>query len=85
MTAAFLSAIITFSGNILPIFEQRCSQCHNAQAMPDRNWLDYDTAYKFRYEIKDRVYNLRTMPMTGTMTDAEREIVKEWVDEGAKK
>jgi uncharacterized membrane protein len=75
----------TYTSDIRPIFERRCSQCHNA-SWAAKNWLDYDTAYANRILIKTRVSN-ETMPpsnQTG-MTKEERDLVIKWIDGGAKK
>lgn len=82
MIAAML---ITYTLNIQPLFKEKCSMCHNEQMMPEKNWMSYDIAYKYRMQIKYRVYNLKNMPMTGSMTDDERKLVKDWVDTGGTK
>ena len=76
----------TFTKEIKPIFEKRCSVCHgpnNPHSIP--NWEDYDTSYNKRELIKDRVWTKRDMPMGATMPDSERDLVRKWVDGGAKK
>lgn len=77
-------ATLTYTKDIYPIFKNRCSLCHNDN-WADHNWLNYDIAYKNREKIKNRVWIKRDMPASGTISDKEREMVKDWVDEGAKK
>ena len=36
----------SYEKNIKPLFEKRCSNCHNETMMPDKNWLNYDIAVK---------------------------------------
>lgn len=75
--------VITYSKDILPIIKTRCAMCHNS-GTPDRNWLDYNVAYKKRVNIKLRLEN-RTMPIGITMLDSERKLMIDWVKQGAKK
>ena len=76
----------TYTKDAKPIFEKHCSQCHNAN-WPDKNWLDYETAKKNKDKIKDRAVLQKSMPPGNptNMTDKERDILKQWIDEGAKK
>ena len=66
---------------VKPIFKNRCSECHDS--MKDKNWQNYDTAYKFRYQIKEKLIT-REMPPVGTISDDERKQLISWVDGGAK-
>ena len=84
-TALVVAANLTYTADIKPIFQNRCSQCHNSN-WADKNWMDYDTAYKNRDKIKLRVEN-KTMPPSNStnMTKEERDKVIKWVKQGAKK
>jgi uncharacterized membrane protein len=76
---------VTFKKEIRPIFEKRCAQCHNAR-WPDKNWLDYTRAKQHADRIKMRVWIQKNMPpgnFSG-MTEDERKLVRDWVDNGAK-
>jgi uncharacterized membrane protein len=76
---------LTYTTNIKSIFQNRCSQCHNSN-WPDKNWMDYDTAYKNRIAIKTRVANQTMPPGNSTgLTKEERSTIVKWIDEGAKK
>jgi len=79
------AAETTYTKDVQPIIEKRCSQCHNAN-WADKNWMDYDTAFKHRDMIKLRVQN-ESMPPGNTteMTKEERATIIKWVDGGAKK
>ncbi len=79
------STFFTYTKDIKPIFEKRCSSCHNSHT-PQRNWLDYDTAYANRIKIKNRVFIELSMPPSGiSMELEERWKISDWVDFGAKK
>jgi uncharacterized membrane protein len=76
---------ISYSKDIHPIFEERCSVCHNP-GWAEKNWLDYDTAFKNKDKIKIRI-KAETMP-PGNITEVtkeERKTIIEWVDGGGKK
>lgn len=84
----------TYLRDVLPIFAGKCARCHNQQSMLG-NWLDYKTAFGDRHEIERRVwdswkghYYKQTMPAGNgpealSLTEQEREVIKEWVDSGA--
>ena len=76
----------TYIKDAKPIFEIRCASCHNTGNI-GKNWLDYNDAKKNSKQIKDRVVIKKDMPIANAtnMTQAERDIIKKWVDEGAKK
>jgi len=73
---------ISYKKDVLPVIQQKCSICHNF-GTPERNWLDYKTTFNKRKQIKLRLEN-RTMPIGTVMTDAERKLMIDWVDQGAK-
>jgi mono/diheme cytochrome c family protein len=92
--AASDDAHATYLRDIQPIFMGKCLRCHNDQStLP--NWLDYKTAASKRAEIKRRVwdswkghYYKQPMPAGNSteshaMTDAERSLIKDWVENGA--
>ena len=47
----------TYLRDIRPIFMGNCSRCHNQQSRFVYNWLDYQTAYADRWEIKRRLWD----------------------------
>jgi uncharacterized membrane protein len=76
---------LSYDQDVKPVIQKHCSQCHNAN-WPDKNWMDYNTAFKNRNMIKLRVKN-ETMPpgnFTG-ITKEERIIITNWIDQGGKK
>lgn len=80
-----MSDSLTYTKDTKPIFEQRCSQCHNS-TWPDKNWMDYETAKKNKNAIKIKVKDQLMPPGNMTnMTTQERDIMIKWVDQGANK
>ena len=86
---------ITYLRDIQPIFMGKCSRCHNSQARFVYNWLDYKTAYRDRWEIRRRIWDswkghyykesmpIQNSPESLTITEAEREKIRDWVISGA--
>lgn len=85
----------TYLRDIQPILMGNCSRCHNQQSRFVYNWLDYDTAYHDRWEIKRRIwdswqgtYYKESMPIENSpeslaITDEQRALIRQWVDDGA--
>jgi mono/diheme cytochrome c family protein len=85
----------TYLRDIQPIFMGNCSSCHNQQSRFVYDWLDYKTAYADRWEIRRRIwdswqgsYYKEAMPIANSpeslaLTDEQRLIIKNWVDNGA--
>src|SRR5664280_205203 len=81
----------TYLRDVLPIFMVSCARCHNPQTRIF-NWLDYESAFADRWEIRRRVwdswkgrYYQEAMTMPGSpeslaFTDAERLTIRKWVD-----
>jgi mono/diheme cytochrome c family protein len=74
----------------------KCSRCHNEeQARFVYNWLDFQSAYADRWEIKRRVWDswkgtyfkeampIANSPESLTLTDEERLTILNWVGSGA--
>ncbi len=84
----------TYLRDVLPILMARCARCHNEQARFVYNWLDYNTAFGDRREIRRRVwdswqgtYYKESMPIANSpeslaITDEERLKIKDWVMHG---
>jgi uncharacterized membrane protein len=75
------------------IVEMRCASCHSSAPTDDvfraaPNGVAFDTADSIRLRaeaIKQRVVLLKNMPLANktAMTDAEREMLGRWIDQGA--
>lgn len=88
-------AIPTYLRDVQPIFMGKCVRCHNADERMLPNWLNYKAAFADRVEIKRRVwdswkgdYYKQPMPAGAgpecqAITEAERERIKDWVEDGA--
>jgi mono/diheme cytochrome c family protein len=86
---------VTYLRDVLPIFMGKCVRCHNTESTIMYNWLDYETAYRDRWEIRKRVwdswrgsYYKQPMPAGNgvelqAMTEEERMTIKRWVEAGA--
>lgn len=93
--AAAIPSKPTYLHDVLPLFLGKCSRCHNEQSDFLPNWENYVTAYNDRKEIKWRVwdawkanYYKESMPAGNcpemrSMTEADRALVRNWVDTGA--
>jgi uncharacterized membrane protein len=76
---------VTYTKDAKPIFKERCAMCHN-ENMPEKNWMDYNQAFKKKDLIKIKMMDKSMPPGNSTnMTEKERQIVINWVDGGGKK
>ena len=78
----------------MPIFMGNCSRCHNEQSRFVYNWLDYQTAYADRWEIRRRVWDsykgsyykepmpIANSPESISLTDEQRATIRLWVESG---
>jgi mono/diheme cytochrome c family protein len=85
----------TYVRDVLPILLGKCFSCHNDQTRFLPNWSDYSTAYAKRVEIKRRVWDswqgryykepmpIGNSPQCQAMTEADRQTIKRWVEQGA--
>ena len=83
--------------DVLPIVLGKCYGCHNDQTKFLPNWSNYSTAFSHREEIKLRVWDswqgryykepmpAGNSPQCMAMTEAERQIIKQWVEQGAER
>lgn len=72
---------LSFKTDMKPIFQQRCYSCHQSGYW---DWTKYDNAFKYKDKIRWRVWETRTMPLGGNITEDERKKIRDWVDQGAK-
>jgi hypothetical protein len=76
----------TFTKDIKPLVIKRCTPCHTGQLPSLPNFTIFSESYNKRFFIKARVKGKTMPPGNGTnMTKAERQIIIDWVDQGAKK
>jgi len=70
---------VTFK-DVQPIFEKRCSGCH---ANLDAYWSNYEFMYERREDIYLRVVVYRSMPLYSKMPEEERNLIKQWINQGS--
>lgn len=85
----------TYLRDIQPILMGTCSRCHNQESRFVYDWLDYETAYADRWEIKRRIwdswngaYYKEAMPVANSpeslaITGEQRALIRQWVQDGA--
>ena len=72
---------VAYTKDIVPIFEKRCASCH--KYLDGKNWMHYDTAKKFALSIKAKLLSNEMPPGNSTgLTDSERLLIIQWVDQG---
>jgi hypothetical protein len=74
----------TFSGEIKAIIDTKCaiSGCHNGDNGAARNWTVFDNIKAKAAGIKSRTSD-KSMPKTGSLTQAQIDLIACWVDDGA--
>ncbi len=74
----------TFSGDIKTIIETKCaiSGCHNGDNGAARNWTVFDNIKAKAAGIKSRTGD-KSMPKTGSLTQAQIDLIACWIDDGA--
>ncbi len=78
--------VMTYTDQVRPIIKLRCFKCHGGKIPTLPDFSTYERAFKKRYQIRSRVWTLKSMPPgRNDMTDVERKMIKMWVDQGAKK
>jgi uncharacterized membrane protein len=73
--------------NVQTVLAQRCYQCHGAQLQMKNVRLDSPAALKLHAtQVYQQAVVTRLMPMNNAtaITEAERQVIKQWFDAGAK-
>ena len=88
-TAAAPAAVSSSAGydKVQPILAQRCYQCHGEQLQMKNVRLDSPAALKLHAtQVYQQAVVTRLMPMNNAtgITEAERQLIKQWFDAGAK-
>lgn len=71
---------VSFIADVRPIINANCVQCHNGSQFPDLR--DYSKVSANSANVKSAVSN-RRMPLGGSLTNAEINIIVSWIDSGA--
>ncbi|HCM77523.1 MAG TPA: hypothetical protein DIS90_14160 [Cytophagales bacterium] len=76
---------VSFASQIQPIIATKCaiSGCHNGDSGASRNWTVFSNVQANAASIKTRTGD-RSMPQTGSLTQAQIDLIACWVDDGAK-
>lgn len=82
------------SADVMPIIQTRCTPCHGSKPTDDvytspPNGVVYETPadiIKLKDKIMQRVVMTKTMPPNNktNLTDAERDVIRCWIEQGAK-
>jgi len=80
--------------DVKPIFEKRCVSCHSSNPTDDVTkaapagamFETYDQCYHLKDKILNRAVQTKTMPQGNKtkITDEERELIGQWIQQGAK-
>lgn len=73
----------TYVDDIKPLFQNKCATCHNSTG-PFPDWMNYELVFSKKDAIKDRIVVKKDMPLGGTLTDEERNLIKVWIEKGLK-
>jgi hypothetical protein len=76
---------VSYANDIKPIFDASCAipGCHNGDNGSSTNWNVFSNVQNNAQQIKIRTQN-RSMPLDGTLTQNQIDIIACWVDDGAK-
>jgi hypothetical protein len=78
--------LLSFEKDALPLFKQYCILCHNENTGGRmRNFLKYEVAVEFKDSIKAKLLD-QSMPLPGArinMPEEDRQILIDWIDQGA--
>lgn len=85
---------VTFTGQIAPIFRQRCEECHRPGGVAPMSFLTYEETRPWARAIREKVISRAMPPFHATgplgryhddprLTDEEISLITRWVDNGA--
>ncbi|WP_236973567.1 hypothetical protein [Membranihabitans maritimus] len=75
---------VSYAGDIRPLIDTKCSNqaCHG----PGSTVFELTTYTQVQLkasQIREQVWEFQTMPQTGSMTQEQRALFRDWVDAGA--
>ncbi len=70
---------VTFEKHIKPITSTVCISCHSQGS---RDYSSYRNAFRMRQSIYQRVVVDRTMPAGKYLSDEDRALFRDWVNQG---
>jgi hypothetical protein len=88
-------AELTFNHDVAPILFRKCTGCHHPNDVAPMSFLEYKTARPWAKSIREAVLLKRMPPWFAdphsgsfsndpSLTDAEKQTIVQWVDQGAK-
>lgn len=80
LSQASYGETLSFNKDVKPILVNNCVKCHPGTT-------NYDTVFKQRDKIYNKLVKKKEMPPKYSMTisDAEVDLIKRWIEQGAKK
>lgn len=76
-----LSGSVVGFDKVKPIFEAKCSMCHNGGVHP-KNWTLYETAKTGLTKLNERLFVVANMPLIGSLSADEKKIIQAWISAG---
>ncbi len=73
---------VTFDKYIRPITSTVCIECHSQGS---RDFSQYNNAFSYKYAIYQRVVVDKSMPRNKYLSEQDRALFRDWVNQGAKK
>lgn len=77
--------LVTYEKDIAPLIANRCFRCHNdpvANGAPrGTSWINFAIVSERAASINTRIAN-GTMPPSGGLAQAERDLVAQWITDG---
>jgi hypothetical protein len=92
--ASAAGTAVTFNRDVAPILYQKCTGCHHPNDVAPMSFMEYKLVRPWAKSIREAVLLKRMPPWfadphTGpfsndpTLTDAEKQILVQWIDQGA--
>lgn len=69
---------VSFAKDLVPIIKDKCMKCHG------QNFVDYNYMFLKKNEIFTKVVVEKSMPLTGTLTNKQRALFRDWANQGGK-
>jgi uncharacterized membrane protein len=76
--------VVTYTGTIQALIQTKCAICHapGGQGSSAFNFTGYTAVVANAARIKQQVFVLKRMPLTGSLSTAELQSLQAWFDQG---